>query len=67
MESRRKDTAHMCGPNSGISITVDVRRCERAYHLQEAKDTLPPRQGASRYAATWGTTSSDKGEGLGVV
>ena len=31
------------------------------------KDARPWPQGASRYAATWGTTSSGKGEGLGVV
>ena len=34
MESRREDTAHDCGPNSTISVTVDVRRCEHEHYLQ---------------------------------
>ena len=34
------------------------------YRLQDAR---PPSQGASRYAATWYITSSDKGGDVGVM
>ena len=37
MESRRGDTAHECGSNSAISVTVDVRQCEHEHHLQETE------------------------------
>ena len=37
MESKREDTAHVDGSNTGKLYSGDVRRCEHEHHLQETK------------------------------
>jgi len=64
---RRDYTAHSFGGNAGTVHSVNARRCKRAHNICSGKqrDARPPtEQGAIRYAATWETILSGKGERL---
>ena len=63
---RKEYAAHKCGGNAGTVHSEGAERCEPENKFSGLKDVRPALQGASRYAATWETTSSGKGLGLGL-